>query len=244
VYKHQNYAQRFALGAEEQQQDVLPESRYVFVAETALPTRQGRFRVRAYRNPATGAEPLAMIVGSVEGRADVPVRVHDQCLTSEVFGSLKCDCKEQLDHALHYVQEHEGIVLYLPQEGRGIGLANKVAAYAAQETGMDTVDANRVLGLPDDARTYDSVKDILDDMGIQSIKLLSNNPRKFLHLQQLGVNVTERVPCVTVPNSDYSMRYVSAKAERMGHMINMASLAVDFNARPKTPHERPDGLGR
>ncbi len=234
---HQNYAKKFAGG---KQNKPATTSRYSFIAETALPTRQGRFRVRAYRDDVTGAEPLAMIVGKVEGKEDVVVRVHDQCLTSEVFGSLKCDCKEQLDYALEYIQSTNlGIVLYLPQEGRGIGLANKVAAYAAQETGLDTVDANRHLGLPDDAREYDSVRDILADLGVKSIKLLSNNPRKFSCLQDLGVVVSERLPCVIVPNSEYSMKYVHSKAQRMGHMINVTSVSNEFNERPKSPAQSP-----
>jgi GTP cyclohydrolase II len=230
--RHQNFAQKFSKTLCKEVRDTQVASRYSFIAETGLPTRQGRFRVRAYRNDETGAEPLAMVVGDVEGRSDVIVRVHDQCLTSEVFGSLKCDCKEQLDYALEYIQSNEGIVLYLPQEGRGIGLANKVAAYAAQETGLDTVDANRHLGLPDDAREYDSVRDILADLNIKSIRLLSNNPRKFACLQELGVVVSERLPCVIVPNSEYSMKYVHSKAERMGHMINVKTVSSEFLASP------------
>jgi len=181
--------------------------------------------VRAYRDPVTGAEPLALIVGNVEGKENIVCRVHDQCVTSEVLGSLRCDCKEQLDLALNYIQENgSGMVLYLPQEGRGIGLANKIAAYAVQETGLDTVDANRHLGLPDDARTYDSVRDILGDLNIPSVKLLTNNPRKISCLKDLGISVTGRIPCVCKPNSEFSYKYVEAKAARMGHMINMTKL--------------------
>eukprot|EP00516_Mucochytrium_quahogii_P012861 CAMPEP_0203801014 /NCGR_PEP_ID=MMETSP0100_2-20121128/10979_1 /ASSEMBLY_ACC=CAM_ASM_000210 /TAXON_ID=96639 /ORGANISM=" , Strain NY0313808BC1" /LENGTH=411 /DNA_ID=CAMNT_0050707445 /DNA_START=111 /DNA_END=1346 /DNA_ORIENTATION=- len=227
LYQHVNYGKRFE-GGKDGQSDSGNTSDYYFVAETSLPTDKGRFRVRAYRNELTGAEPLAMINGKVEGKSDVIVRVHDQCVTSEVFGSLRCDCKQQLDFALNYIQETEGILLYLPQEGRGIGLANKVAAYAAQETGLDTVDANRHLGLPDDAREYDSVRDILKDMNIKSIKILTNNPRKIDLLTKLGVEVSERLECVIVPNSDYSMNYVHAKAARMGHMINLKSLSSNF----------------
>ena len=197
-----------------------PERRYNFVAETLLPTSKGRFRVRAYRDPVSGAEPLALIVGNVENSAGVLCRVHDQCQTSEVFGSLKCDCKEQLDEALRRIQEEGGMVLYLPQEGRGIGLANKVAAYAAQEMGLDTVDANRSLGLPDDAREYDSVRDILADLKIESLRLLTNNPRKVTELTNLGIRIQERVPIITPPNSEFSAFYVKTKAERMAHMFS------------------------
>ena len=176
--------------------------------------------MRAYRNPATGAEPLAMIVGDVENQPNgVLCRVHDQCQTSEVFGSLKCDCKEQLDLALERIQTEGGMLIYLPQEGRGIGLANKVAAYAAQEMGLDTVDANRSLGLPDDAREYDAVKDILADLGVASLRLMTNNPRKVAELTKLGIKVEERVPIITPPNSEFSRMYVKAKQERMAHMF-------------------------
>ncbi|KAH9262490.1 GTP cyclohydrolase II [Batrachochytrium salamandrivorans] len=178
--------------------------------------------MRAYRDSETGAEPLAMVVGDVEAqREGVLVRVHDQCQTSEVFGSLRCDCKEQLDFALDKIQQETGMVLYLPQEGRGIGLANKIAAYAAQQhLGLDTVDANRHLGLPDDCREYGAVRDILNDLGITSIRLMTNNPRKIAELTSLGIHVVERVPIETVPNSHFSQAYVQAKKDRMSHMFS------------------------
>jgi len=197
----------------------LPKSHFDFIAETLLPTEMGRFRVRAYRDAASGAEPLALIVGEVEGTGSVLCRVHDQCQTSEVFHSLRCDCKQQLEHAMAEIQVHGGIILYLPQEGRGIGIANKIAAYAAQELGLDTVDANRRLGLPDDAREYTAVKDILADLRIASIRLLTNNPRKLSELAALGVVIDERVQCITPPNSTFSAAYIKAKADRMGHMF-------------------------
>lgn len=197
------------------------EAEYVFVAETLLPTRKGAFRMRAYRNPRTFAEPVAMMVGVVEGQSAVPVRVHDQCQTSEVFGSLKCDCKEQLDYALRYMQHNgPGLVIYLPQEGRGIGLANKVAAYAQQERGLDTVDANRVLGLPDDAREYGAVRDILLELGIRSVRLMTNNPRKIRRLAALGIVVEQRIPCVVHVESPLAQGYLQAKVSRMGHLID------------------------
>lgn len=195
-----------------------------FVAETLLPTAHGPLRVRAYRDPETGTEPLAICSGPVEGRAGVAVRVHDECLTSEVLGSLKCDCKDQLDHALAHIRAHDGVVVYLRQEGRGIGLANKIAAYALQERGLDTVDANRALGLPDDARRYHAAAAILADLGLRDIRLLTNNPRKLEQLRAEGVSIRERVPVITATNV-HSHGYVRAKAERMGHLLE--GLAAD-----------------
>ncbi|GMF15986.1 unnamed protein product [Phytophthora fragariaefolia] len=194
--------------------------RTTFVAETALPTDGGLFRVRAYR--AVGSlresEPVAMISGDVRGQRNVPVRVHDQCFTSEVFGSLKCDCREQLDYAKAYTKQHGGVVIYMPQEGRGIGLANKIMAYSMQERGLDTVDANRVLGFKDDYRSYEPVPAILKDLGILSIRLLTNNPRKIRLLSQLGVTVEGRLP-VVIKGGEFSQGYLTAKAKRMSHLL-------------------------
>lgn len=149
----------------------------------------------------------------------VVVRVHDACFTSEVLGSLKCDCREQLQLALEYIQDSPpGMVIYLQQEGRGIGLANKIAAYALQEKGLDTVDANRALGLPDDCREYSAVAHILKDLGISSIRLMTNNPRKITELTALGINVVGRVPC-QVKAGKHNVGYLSAKQRRMHHMI-------------------------
>jgi len=192
-----------------------------FVAETLLPTKLGTFRVRAYRDTKTGQEPIALLVGEVKGLESCPVRVHDQCMTSEVLGSLKCDCKGQLDQALASIQAlGKGVVVYLAQEGRGIGLANKVAAYALQEQGFDTVDANRQLGLPDDARVYGHVKSILQNLEVKSIQLMTNNPRKIRRLSELGIQITERVSCTTTDLSGFSKAYLKAKVSRMGHMIS------------------------
>ncbi|MBX2799398.1 MAG: GTP cyclohydrolase II [Myxococcales bacterium] len=191
-----------------------------FVAETLLPTDKGRYRVRAYRDHVTGTEPLAIAWGPVEGKQHLPVRVHDECLTSEVLGSLKCDCRDQLDHALEHIRESGcGLVIYLRQEGRGIGLANKIAAYALQQDGLDTVDANRALGLPDDARRYHAAAAILDDLGIESVSLLTNNPRKVQHLESLGIVVSDRIPSLMHANP-HSEGYLHAKAERMGHLLD------------------------
>ena len=194
-----------------------------FVAETALPTDSGVFRVRAYRSVGSlrESEPIAMITGDVRGKHNVFVRVHDQCFTSEVFGSLKCDCKEQLDYAKAYIQQHGGVVIYMPQEGRGIGLANKIMAYSMQERGLDTVDANRVLGFKDDYRSYEPVPAILKDLGIQSVRLLTNNPRKIRLLSQLGITVKGRQP-VVIKGGEFSQGYLTAKANRMSHLLPSA----------------------
>jgi GTP cyclohydrolase II len=197
-----------------------------FVAETQLPTERGLYRVRAYRDRYDGSEPLAIVQGDVAGMADVPVRVHDECLTSEVLGSLKCDCREQLDFALGYIRDHApGVVIYLRQEGRGIGLANKIAAYALQEQGHDTVDANRLLGLPDDARRYEGAAAILRDLGVQSIRLMTNNPRKVARLESLGVQITDRIPVLMATNP-HNVGYLEAKQARMGHVLASAPIRV------------------
>ena len=197
----------------------------VFVAETALPTTRGTFRVRAYRDPNTGSEPLAIVSGAVEGRAGVLVRVHDECLTSEVLGSLRCDCREQLETSLERIASEDGAILYMRQEGRGIGLANKIAAYALQERGYDTVDANRALGLPDDARRYDAAAAILADLGLTRIRLMTNNPRKIDRLTALGVEVAAREPILVAPNP-HSHDYIETKHKRMGHIGGVLSHLV------------------
>ncbi len=198
-----------------------------FVAETLLPTRRGRLRIRAYRDPHDQTEPIAIVSGELRGLRDVPVRVHDECFTSEVLGSLKCDCKEQLDFAIDFIgRRGPGAVIYLRQEGRGIGLANKIAAYSLQEEGHDTVDANRMLGLPDDSRRYHAAAAILADLGVESIRLMSNNPRKVEKLRELGVQITGRIPVLIEPN-EHSHGYLIAKADRMGHLMDAELLTAE-----------------
>jgi len=193
--------------------------RFQFVAETNLPTTRGVYRVRSYRSFVDNLEPVAIIFGRVESQDSIPLRVHDQCFTSEVLGSKKCDCKEQLDYSMDYVRSHgPGLIIYLQQEGRGIGLANKIAAYSLQEEGHDTVEANRLLGLSDDSRTYESVKFILDDLRISSVELLTNNPRKIEELSKLKIRINKRVP-VQIPPNSVNFSYLSTKAKKMSHFL-------------------------
>lgn len=199
--------------------DSIQRQGVLFVSETLLPTKSGDFRVRVYRDLSDGSEPVAILAGDVRGRTEVPVRVHDECFTSEVLGSLKCDCREQLKFAMDTIQRREhGVVIYLRQEGRGIGLGNKIAAYALQEEGHDTVDANRLLGLPDDQRRYDAAASILDDLGVESIQLMTNNPRKLDLLEEQGVKIASRLPVLVAANP-HSVDYLQAKADRMGHLL-------------------------
>eukprot|EP00808_Paulinella_micropora_P003149 g18299.t1 len=215
-----------------------PVERVHFVAETNLPTLRGTYRVRAYQDslkPGRDGEYICIMWGKVEGRCDVPVRVHDQCFTAEVLGSMKCDCREQLSWAMDFIKDGErnqagcGMVIYLPQEGRGIGLANKLRAYQMQEFGLDTVDANRVLGLPDDSREYECVPGILGELGIQSIQLITNNPRKVKRITSLGVDITARIPCL-IPSNPHSDLYLSVKRSRMGHFNHVADGDEDADA--------------
>jgi GTP cyclohydrolase II len=194
-------------------------------SETTLPTTHGELRMVIYRDGDT--EHVAMVAGEVDGASDVLCRVHSECLTSEVFGSLKCDCKQQLDRALDVIARRgSGVVLYLRgHEGRGIGLGNKVRAYALQEQGHDTVDANRLLGLPDEARDFSMVRDILDDLGVKSVALMTNNPLKVEALRADGVVVSERVPHLVLA-AEPAMRYLAVKGARMGHVIDGALVEV------------------
>ncbi len=184
-----------------------------------VPTKHGVFRFVVFRHAGEPAkEHVAVVAGDVCGD-DVLVRVHSECMTSEVFGSLKCDCAEQLDHALAAIgKEGRGVVLYLRQEGRAIGLANKIRAYALQSQGIDTVDANRALDLPDDARRYDAAAAMLGRLGVRSVCLMTNNPTKWEALRALGVDVRERISAV-VDSHPLSHEYLATKKRRMRHLI-------------------------
>lgn len=202
-------------------QDLLTE----WLAGAKIPTRYGEFDTHVFRSargadralPSLPQEHVALVFGDVRGREEVLVRVHSECMTSEVFGSLKCDCKEQLDAAMAAVaRAGAGAILYLRQEGRGIGLANKIKAYALQSHGHDTVDANRLLGLPDDARRYDVARDMLAHLEVRSVRLLTNNPAKVTGLRRLGVRVVGKMPIIVAPNQ-HSARYLETKRDRMDH---------------------------
>ena len=187
-------------------------------ADASLPTRWGDFRVSVFR--FDGTEVVALARGDVDGEEPVLVRLHSQCLTGDVLGSLRCDCGEQLRSALAMIGGAErGVLLYLDHEGRGIGLFDKVRAYGLQDGGLDTVDANVELGLPVDARDYSAAASVLRELGVRSVRLITNNPAKVLGLEMEGVAVTERVPLQTLP-SDVNAPYLRAKASRMGHLLD------------------------
>ncbi len=194
-----------------------------FQARAPIPTRHGSFDLHVFTwqdesaHPALSREHCALVMGDVRERRSVPVRMHSECLTSEVFGSLKCDCREQLERAqAEIARRGAGVLLYLRQEGRGIGLANKVRAYALQEAGADTVEANELLHLPVDARTYDVAAAMLRYLAVESVELLTNNPLKLNALRQLGVHVERCLP-VLVPANPFSASYMEVKRRRMQH---------------------------
>lgn len=194
----------------------------VTLAATAtLPTRYGTFTSYAFRAEAENAEHLALVMGDVANRQSVLTRLHSECLTGDVLGSYRCDCGEQLDLALRYIAaEGHGVLLYLRgHEGRGIGLSNKIRAYALQEQGLDTVEANLELGLPDDAREYDSAAAILRMLKVTSVRLMSNNPKKFDTLAKHGIPVCERV-ALAIPARDENERYIRTKQIKFGHYFD------------------------
>jgi 3,4-dihydroxy 2-butanone 4-phosphate synthase/GTP cyclohydrolase II len=197
------------------------------VVSTNLPTAYGEFTAVGYRSLIDDKHHVAMVKGDVQGEEDVLVRVHSECLTGDVFHSLRCDCGEQLAAALAQIErEGQGVLLYLSQEGRGIGLLNKLRAYKLQEDGLDTVEANIQLGLPADLRDYGIGAQILGDLGLSSIRILTNNPKKIVGLEGYGLSVSEQVPIEAVPNP-HNEDYLRAKRERLGHTLHHQGLALD-----------------
>lgn len=192
-----------------------------------IPTGEGEFQLCYYTSNQDDKNHLALIKGEVEGAADVLVRVHSECFTGDVLGSRRCDCGEQLQLAMHLIAEAgQGVIIYLRQEGRGIGLLDKLRAYNLQDEGYDTVDANLILGHQADERDYTVAACVLEDLGVRSVRLLTNNPAKIEALQRLGINVTARVPLQANAHKE-NMGYLRTKALRMNHLLNLDQISAD-----------------
>ena len=195
-------------------------------AVAELPSRFGRFRIVGFWNNRDGKEHIAMVHGDVMGAEDLPTRLHSECLTGDVMGSLRCDCRDQLEASMRHIGAMErGVVLYMRQEGRGIGLTNKLRAYALQDRGLDTVDANLALGFRDDERDYAVAAHMLASLNVGSIRLMTNNPSKIRQLEQLGTKVSGRIPLVMAP-TEYNRFYLETKAARSGHEMTFEGKRV------------------
>lgn len=209
--------------------------------EAQLPSRYGAFRIVGYRCLNSHDDHLAIIKGDVLGREDVLVRIHSECLTGDALGSMRCDCGEQLRTALRRLEaEKRGAILYMRQEGRGIGLSNKVRAYHLQDHGIDTVTANIILGFEADARSYETAAYIINDLGIRSVRLMTNNPSKLRELKRLGIRITQRVPIIIDPN-EVNEYYLRTKQEKMGHLFGIPSERTPARKRGV---RRPSAGGR
>lgn len=190
------------------------------IASTKMPTKYGNFSLQAYRDTLEGYYHIALIKGDIRKKKDVLVRVHSECLTGDIFGSCRCDCGEQLEKSLEMIErEGVGVVLYMRQEGRGIGLLGKLKAYELQDKGKDTVEANIDLGFKADLRDYGIGAQILAELGLSSIRLITNNPRKIVGLEGYGLKVTERIPLEIIPNK-HNIRYLKTKSKKLGHILS------------------------
>jgi GTP cyclohydrolase II len=212
-----------------------PDHVCVRIASIAdLPSRFGKYHAIAFWNKQDNKEHVAFVKGDPTGEEDVPVRVHSECLTGDAIGSLRCDCRDQLESSLTLIGGMEtGILLYMRQEGRGIGLVNKLRAYGLQDYGYDTVEANLALGFQDDEREYSAAAHMLHSLKVKSIKLITNNPRKIEALTSLGINVSGRIPLVIPPNP-FNQFYLQTKARRSGHLIDFQGIA-----RPQEQMDMP-----
>jgi len=203
------------------------------VADARLPTRFGDFRAIGYRSLLDNEEHVALVKGDVDGAENVLVRVHSECLTGDVFGSMRCDCGEQLYHAMRMIEEDgKGVLLYMSQEGRGIGILNKLRAYELQEQGMDTVQANEELGFPPDLRDYGIGAQILVDLGLTSIRQMTNNPKKIKGLEGYGLKIVERVP-IEMPPQCENVAYLATKKAKMGHILHHQDLRFEQDEEDK-----------
>ncbi|MBI4057079.1 MAG: bifunctional 3,4-dihydroxy-2-butanone-4-phosphate synthase/GTP cyclohydrolase II [Elusimicrobia bacterium] len=197
------------------------------ISQAKLPTRHGDFTLHLYQEKLSGKQHMALVMGQVKGEDPILVRVHSSCITGDTLSSLRCDCGEQLNQAFSRIaQEGKGVLLYLSQEGRGIGLINKIKSYALQDCGLDTVQANEALGFKADLREYGIGVQILADLGISKLRILTNNPRKIVGLEGYGMTVVERVPIQIRPNN-HNQRYIQAKKEKLGHILELAPVALD-----------------
>jgi GTP cyclohydrolase II len=214
------------------------KTRVEIAAIAELPSRFGNFHIIAFQNTRDQKEHIAIVKGKTLNAQDMPVRLHSECLTGDVFGSLRCDCRDQLEAAVKMIEKMErGIVIYLRQEGRGIGLVNKIRAYDLQDQGLDTVEANLVLGFRDDERDYEVAAHMLKAMMVKSVQLITNNPKKVQQLNEYGVEVTGRIPHIMEPN-EHNRFYLETKAAKSGHWI-------DFTGKAHMPEQfdRPIVMG-